>query len=98
RTELNRLSGEQRHAYSLLICERLAPLIRNVDTVALFAPQPDEPDLQPLERFGLWRGRTVLFPVIAGAALAFAPAGSWEELRPGRRHGAGNGKRVTRNS
>src|SRR5256885_17219151 len=75
RTELNRLSGEQRRACSLLICERLAPLIRNVDTVALFAPQPDEPDLQPLERFGLWRGRTVLFPVIAGAALAFAPAG-----------------------
>jgi 5-formyltetrahydrofolate cyclo-ligase len=74
---------ELRQALSLRIAERITSLMRQVETVALFAPQPDEPNLRLLERFRLWTSRTILFPKIDAANLAFAPAETWEELQPG---------------
>jgi 5-formyltetrahydrofolate cyclo-ligase len=85
RTELNQMPVEDRRARSLAICERLIPFIRQAGTVvAMFAPRPDEPDLTLLDSSGLWSGRTVLFPRLQGSTLAFAPAGNWTELQPGK--------------
>ena len=83
RAELKRMPGADRHARSLAICERIAPLIQGACTVAVFAPRPDEPDLKLLELSALWLGRTILFPKLEDSRPAFAPAESWEELQPG---------------
>jgi 5-formyltetrahydrofolate cyclo-ligase len=74
RVELKSMPAEDRHARSLAICDRLTPFIRQAGNVALFAPRADEPDLKLLDSFGLWVGRTVLFPRFEGSTPAFAPA------------------------
>src|SRR5438045_4872777 len=79
RSELKQMPRELRQTLSLRIAERITSFIRQVETVALFAPRPDEPNLHLLERFGLWTSRTILFPKLDAASLAFAPAETWEE-------------------
>jgi 5-formyltetrahydrofolate cyclo-ligase len=55
---------------------------RNARTIAIFAPQPKEPDVEML--WSQAAGRTIAYPRVEDDGLSLYSVGSLFELRPGR--------------
>ena len=60
------------------------PVLTRARSLALYLPLGGELDCTPLALQAWQRGRTVFLPVIAGAALRFAPFSPDSKLRPNR--------------
>ena len=85
RERLQKLSPTERHACSLLICEKLLPFFSGMNSLALFAPMSTEPDLDLLWDHGALVEHSLLsYPRFEGKALSFHPISSLAELIPGR--------------
>jgi 5-formyltetrahydrofolate cyclo-ligase len=85
REHLQKLSSTERHARSLLICEKLLSFFSGKNSLALFAPMPTEPDLDLLWELGALVEHSLLsYPRREGKALLFHPVSALDELIPGR--------------
>ncbi len=83
-------SPELRHARSARIQERLLALEawHAAGTVALYAPLPDEVQVERLWREGVAAGKRILFPeVVEGRVLRFRRADSEHELAGAGKYG-----------
>jgi 5-formyltetrahydrofolate cyclo-ligase len=85
RERLQKLSPTERHACSLLICEKLLPFFCGMNSVALFAPMSTEPDLDLLWNHGALVEHSLLsYPKREGKTLSFHLISALAELIPGR--------------
>jgi 5-formyltetrahydrofolate cyclo-ligase len=85
REHLQKLSPTERRTRSLLICEKLLPLFSGKNSLALFAPMPNEPDLDLLwDLGGLVEHSLLSYPRREGETLLFHPISALSELIPGR--------------
>jgi 5-formyltetrahydrofolate cyclo-ligase len=85
REQLQKLSPPERHARSLLICEKLLFFFSGKNSLALFAPTPTEPDLDLLWDLGSLAETSLLsYPRREGKTLSFHPISALVELIPGR--------------
>jgi 5-formyltetrahydrofolate cyclo-ligase len=85
REHLQKLSPTERHARSLLICEKLLPFFSDKNSLALFAPMSTEPDLDLLWDLGdRFEHSLRSYPRREGKTLSFHPISALAELIPGR--------------
>jgi 5-formyltetrahydrofolate cyclo-ligase len=85
RGHLQKLSPAERHARSLVICEKLLPFFSGKKSLALFAPMSSEPDLDLLwDLGGLGENSLLSYPRRAGTTLSFHPISTLAELIPGQ--------------
>ena len=76
REQLPTLSAEDKAAAARSMCARLRklPVWANAQSVLLFAPRPDEPDLWPLVESGLQAGKQVALPRFVAESAAYEAA------------------------
>jgi 5-formyltetrahydrofolate cyclo-ligase len=84
REELKKLTLDDRRRRSVLICEKLVPLLRGKQNIALFAPTRTEPDVDLLWESDLLKDRVLAYPRCDGERMLFFAVCSLEELHPGK--------------
>jgi 5-formyltetrahydrofolate cyclo-ligase len=84
RDRLKELSLDERRRRSVVICEKLVPLLTGKKNIALFAPRLTEPDLDLLWESDLIKNRVFAYPRCDGRRLLFFAIGGLEELHPGK--------------
>ena len=84
RDQLQELGPDERRRRSVLICEKLAPLMTGKKNIALVAPRPTEPDLDLLWESDLIKNRVFAYPRCDGHRMLFFAVCGLEELHPGK--------------
>jgi 5-formyltetrahydrofolate cyclo-ligase len=89
REQLRQLTGEERCTYSETLCRQLTslPLWQKAQSVLLFAPRQDEPDLWPLAQVALSTGKRVALPRFVTATEVYEAAyilNATTEVLPGK--------------
>jgi 5-formyltetrahydrofolate cyclo-ligase len=89
REQLRRLTGEEKRGYSETLREKLKslPLWQKAQSVLLFAPRQDEPDLWPLAQVALSTGKRVALPRFVAATEIYEAAcilNAATEVLPGK--------------
>jgi 5-formyltetrahydrofolate cyclo-ligase len=84
REQLKELSLDDRRRRSVVICEKLVPLLSGKKNIALFAPRRTEPDVDLLWESDLKKDRVLAYPRCDGQRMLFFAVCSLEELHPGR--------------
>ena len=84
RERLKKLSLDDRRRRSVVICEKLVPLLNGRQNIALFAPRPTEPDLDLLWESDLIKNRVFAYPRCDGQRMHFFAVCGLEELHPGK--------------
>jgi 5-formyltetrahydrofolate cyclo-ligase len=84
RARLLELSRGERRERSFQICEGLRTYFEGKNSIALFAPQEFEPDLDLLWELGLLEHHLVSYPRSEGKSLSFRTVTTLSDLYPGR--------------
>jgi 5-formyltetrahydrofolate cyclo-ligase len=84
RDRLLGLSQGERRERSAQICEGLRKSFSGMNSIALFAPQEFEPDLDLLWELGLLEHHLVSYPRCEGRTLLFRTVSKLSDLCPGR--------------
>jgi len=93
RERLHGLSRGERRERSIQICQKLGTFFPGKNSIALFAPNEFEPDLDLLWEFGLLEHHQVFYPRCDAQTLLFHKVSKLSELRAapsGIREPAGN--------
>src|SRR6516164_1053618 len=80
RDQLKKLSLDDRRRRSVLIRDKLVPLLTGKKIIALFAPRPTEPDLDLLWESDLMKNRVFAYPRCDGHRMLFFAVCGPEEL------------------
>jgi 5-formyltetrahydrofolate cyclo-ligase len=80
---LQRISPEQRRAWSERICAVIVERFPSAAIVATYAPTGIEPDLDVLWGLGYFRDRIALYPRVSGLALVWCEVQHLNQLRLG---------------
>jgi 5-formyltetrahydrofolate cyclo-ligase len=80
---LQRVSQEQRRAWSERICTTIVERFTSAAIVGTYAPTSIEPDLDILWELGYLRERIALYPRVSGSALVWCEVQHLSQLRPG---------------
>jgi 5-formyltetrahydrofolate cyclo-ligase len=80
---LRRLPPDERRTCSERICVAIIDRFQSAKTVATFAPNPTEPDLDLLWALGFFEDRVALYPRINGTSLIWCEVKHLSQLRPG---------------
>ena len=84
RKQLKKLSLDDRRRRSVLIRDKLVPLLTGKKIIALFAPRPTEPDLDLLWESDVRKNRVFAYPRCDGHKMLFFAVCGLEELHPGK--------------
>lgn len=84
RQQHRKLTPQQRRELSVLVVERLLPLLRDAETILLYHPLPEEVDVSALLSILSGQGRTVLLPRVTGRTqMVLCRYTSEKDLAPG---------------